>query len=73
MIRCRATVNLVGAKAGTLVLADPDDPAVAVYLEKGLLVEDSGGESVGAADGQRDSDDPLGADAAVGDGPEVAL
>jgi hypothetical protein len=75
VIRCRATINLVGATAGTHVLADPADPAVAVYLEKGYLVpdEDSGLEGVGAADGQGDPDDRLDTDAAVGDGTEVAL
>lgn len=80
-VPCRVTINHGGARPGDLVLVDPDDPTVAVFLEKGYLVpEESDGagdpavaESRDGTGGQGDADDGLDAGAAVGDGPDVAL
>lgn len=37
-IAVRATVNLAGLPAGTEALVDPDDPFIALCLERRLLV-----------------------------------
>lgn len=74
LISCRATINLVGATAGSRVLVDPDDPHVAVHMEKGYLVPDGEPvESVDAAGGEGDTDESLDADAAVGDDADATL
>lgn len=82
LIPCRATINLVGASAGSRVLVDPDDPKVAIHIEKGYLVPD--GEPVAAelepvaesgdgAGGEGDADELLDAGAAVGDDADATL
>jgi hypothetical protein len=78
---CRATINLVGAIAGSRVLVDPDDPNVALLMEKGYLVADgdaiagdeSVAESVGTAGGESHADERLDSGAAVGDDADATL
>jgi hypothetical protein len=75
LIPCRATINAAGLEAGSHVIVDPDDPATALYLEKGYLVPDDelvveGGDGAG---GEGDADESLDPDAAVGDDADALL
>lgn len=78
LISCRATINLVGAKAGEILRVDPDDPTTAVHMEKGYLVavdavDEPVAESGGEACGEGDADETLDAGAAVGDDADETL
>lgn len=73
LITCRATINLVGASAGSIVLVDPEDPKVALHIEKGYLVPDGEpiAESSGGTGGESDADETLETGAAVGNDAEA--
>lgn len=75
LISCRATINLVGAKAGEHVLVDPEEPQVALHMEKGYLVAVGHpiAESGDGASGEGDSDEGLEAAAVVGHDAEAPL
>lgn len=80
LISCRATINLVGARAGERVVVDPEDPTVALHMEKGYLVADGGpiaaeivAEGGDEAGGEGDADESLGAGTAVGDDADASL
>lgn len=86
LIPCRVTTNIVGARAGERTLVDPEDPKVALHIEKGYLVPDgdpvvTDDESVTEAvtesgdgtGGEGDADETLETDAAVGDDAEAPL
>lgn len=74
LIPCRVTTNVVGARAGEERLVDPEDPKVALWLEKGLLAptgeavesDDVVAEIGGETGGKGDADKGIGASAEVG-------